>query len=141
MMKSISKRSHAFLLVLCCGLLSLSACDLLTGKPATIEERASARWELLFAGDFAGAYEYLSPGYRSSVSSVQYQKSLLLQRVEWKNAKYIESDCTETTCKVSILLGYVMRGGLPGVQSFEGNDVIKESWIKTDKVWYLVPKQ
>ena len=34
-----------------------------------------------------------------------------------------------------------MRGGLPGVQSFKGSDVIEESWIKSDNIWYLVPNQ
>lgn len=141
MIKFSFKPRHAFLAGLCFSLLLLSACTTNISNEGTIEERATARWALLFGGDFAGAYEFLSPGFRSSVSSVQYQKSLLLQRVEWTNAKYIESDCTETTCNVSILLGYVMRGGLPGVSTFEGSDVIEESWIKTDKIWYLVPKQ
>ena len=141
MVKFLSTRRNALLPGLCCSLLFLSACDVTTSSKATIEERAMARWVLLFSGDFADAYDYLSPGYRSSVPSKEYQKSLLLQRVEWTNAKYIESDCTETTCKVSILLGYVMRGGLPGVKSFEGSDVIEESWIKSDNTWYLVPEQ
>ena len=141
MAKFFFKRRHAFLPGLCCSLLLLSACATTMGTEDTIEKRATARWDLLFGGDYAGAYEFLSPGFRSSVSSLQYQKSLLLQRVVWTNAKYIESECTETTCKVSILLGYVVRGGLPGVKSFEGADVIKESWIKSDNIWYLVPKQ
>lgn len=141
MTKFSFKRRHAFIAGLCFSLLFLSACVTTTGNEGTIEERATARWELLFSGDFEGAYEFLSPGFRSSVSSAQYQKSLLLQRIEWTNATYIESECTETTCKVSISLEYVMHGGLPGVRTFEGFDVVEESWIKTDNIWYLVPKQ
>ena len=97
MTKFSFKRRHASLPGLCFSLLLLSACATTMSNESTIEERATARWELLFGGDFAGAYEFLSPGFRSSVSSVQYQKSLLLQRIEWTNAKYIESECIETT--------------------------------------------
>ena len=141
MTKFFLKRPNVFLTGLCCSLLLLSSCAITTPTDESVEERAMARWDALLSGDLAGAYEFLSPGFRSSVSSAQYQKSLLLKRVAWTNAKYIESECTETTCKVSILLGYTMRGGLPGVKSFDGNEVINESWIQSDGKWHLVPDQ
>ena len=63
--------NHVFkTLALISGLLLLSACASNTVKTSSIEERASARWEKLLSGNLAEAYEYLSPGYRSSVSSM-----------------------------------------------------------------------
>ncbi len=141
MMAFFSKHRNVFLPGFYFGLLLLSACATTTGTKQSIEERAMARWDTLLSGDLAGAYEFLSPGFRSSVPSAQYQKSLFLNRVEWTHARYIESECGETTCKVSILLAYTLRGGLPGVSSFEGSDRVEESWILSGKNWYLVPKQ
>ena len=60
-------------MVLVSGLVLLSACATSPriSPEESVKERATARWELFFSGDLAGAYEYLSPGYRTSVSSLQ----------------------------------------------------------------------
>ena len=89
----------------------------------------------------AGAYEYLSPGYRSSVSSLQYQRSLLLKRVKWTKANFIESECEEITCNVKFSLEFTVYGALPGVKAFNGTQDIEESWVLIDDVWYFVPTQ
>ena len=120
-------------------LLLLAGCATSTPKTPNVEERATARWEILLKGDLGGAYEYLSPGFRSSVSSLQYQRSILLKRVRWTSAKVKSSECEETTCSVSILLGFKVAGALPGVKSFDGTQDIAETWILTDGMWYLVP--
>lgn len=138
-MKYVTTNKFSCLIILC-GLLLLSACATSTGPEATsVEERATERWGALLSDDLAGAYEFLSPGYRSSVTSVQYQRSILLQRVQWTDAKVRGSECSDDTCEVSVLLSYKVLGGLPGVREFDGDKHIKESWIKADGVWYLVP--
>ena len=123
-----------------CALL-LSACATPVSKEIQVEQRATARWETLLSGDLAGAYEYLSPGYRSSVTSIQYQQSIVRQQVQWTSAKYLESTCEETTCNVNILLGFTVYGALPGVKSFDGTKDIEESWVLISGNWYLVPAQ
>ena len=124
-----------------CGLLLLSACATPVSTEIQVEQRATARWDTLFSGDLAGAYEYLSPGYRSSVTSIQYQQSILRQQVQWTSAKYLESTCEETTCNVKISLGFTVYGALPGVNSFDGTKDIEESWVLISGNWYLVPPQ
>lgn len=139
MNRSICKKLG--LLILASGLLMLSACATApaTSRTTAIEQRATERWEKLLSGDVAGAYEYLSPGFRSSVSSAQYQRAVLLHRVQWTGAKYKSSECNENTCDVKILLSFKIVGGLPGVKSYEGEKDIIESWILSDETWYLVP--
>jgi hypothetical protein len=117
----------------------LAGCATSTPKTPGVEDRAAARWDILLAGDLGGAYEYLSPGFRSSVSSLQYQRSVLLKRVRWTSAKVRSSECTESTCDVSVLLGYRITGVLPGVKTFDGTQDIVETWILADRMWYLVP--
>jgi hypothetical protein len=128
------------LMVVACGLLLLSACATSTSvsPESQIEERANARWEALFSGDLAGAYEYLTPAYRTSVSSLAYQRSVLLKRVVWTSAKYVESACVESICKVKFEVGFTISGAIPGVKSYKGTQKIDESWVLIDGQWYFV---
>ena len=139
MLKLFMNRRSMLVAGLCFSLVLLSACATKMSAENIIEERATARWETLLSGDLAGAYEYLSPGFRSSVPSLQYQRRLLLNKVKWTGAHYIESDCTETTCKVKISLDYTVYGAIPGVKSFDGTQEIEESWVKVNGTWYFVP--
>ena len=139
MTSSFLKRSFTILTVLCCSLLLLSACATSMKSGGNIEKRAMGRWDALLSEDVEAAYEYLSPGYRSSVSLTQYHRSLLLSKVKWTAAKYIESDCEETVCNVKILLDFTVYGALPGVKSLESKQTIEESWVLVNSSWYLVP--
>jgi len=129
------------LMVVACGLMLLSACATSTSlsPESQVEERATARWEAFFRGDLAAMYMYLSPAYRTSVSSLQYQRSILLRRVAYTSAKYVGSTCQESVCKVKIDVGYAVSGAVPGVQSFKRTQIIEESWVLIDGQWYLVP--
>jgi len=139
-MNSFNNNRRVGLMGVVCALL-LSACATPVSKEVQVEQRATARWETLLSGDLAGAYEYLSPGYRSSVTSIQYQQTILRQQVAWTSAKYLESTCEETTCNVKILVGFTVYGALPGVKSFKGTKDIEESWVLISGNWYLVPPQ
>ena len=141
MTSSFLKRSFTILTILCCSLLLLSACTSTMKSGANIESRAMGRWDALLSEDVETAYEYLSPGYRSSVSLTQYHRSLLLSKVKWTGAGYIESDCEETVCNVKISLDFTIYGALPGVKSFESKQTIEESWVLVNGSWYLVPKK
>ena len=139
MIKFFLKRRNALFITSCCSLLLLFACATTTPTENSIEKRATERWNAVLSDDLASAYEYLSPGYRSSVTLNQYIRSVLLMRVKWTGAKYVESACTETTCKVRISIDYALYGALPGVSSFNGTQTVTENWVSSDGVWYLVP--
>ena len=121
--------------------LALSACAAGTVQTAGIEERAIARWDTLLSGDLDGAYQFLSPAFRSSVSSLQYQRKLQLQKVSWTAAHYIESECSESTCKVRISLDYSLIGVLPGVRRYDGTQTVEENWVRRDGTWWMIPEQ
>ena len=127
------------LLIIIAIFLLISACAATRPSEQVVEERAMARWSALLGDDLTGAYEYLSPGYRSSVSVKNYQRALLLKKIKWNDAKFIESECEETTCKVKISLNYTAFGAVPGLKSFNGIQSIEESWVLVDRNWYMVP--
>lgn len=142
-MNGLSRIGLVRLTVTICSLMLLTACATGTVKSVspenTIEERSTKRWELFFSGDLAGVYEYFSPAYRTSVSSLQYQRSVLLKKVAWTSAEYLGSVCDETTCIVQNNVGYTAFGAVAGVQSFKGVQMIEQSWVLVDGQWYLVP--
>jgi len=119
--------------------LLLAACAATATRPEDVATRAQARWDAVTQGDFATAYQYLAPGYRSSVSSVQYQRSLLTQKVHWTGAKVIDSDCSDNTCKVSISLDFEVVKPVPGLNKYDGTQKISEDWILADGQWWYVP--
>lgn len=135
------KQGHLRIILLSGLALAVSACASIPAKEQGIPTRAQARWDALLTGDFQTAYGYLSPGYRSSVSLNDYQRKLLIQRVQWTGASYLQSDCLETTCKIRISLDYRITGALPGVRVYEGKRTITEDWIATDGQWWYVPKK
>lgn len=138
-MNKFAKDGRARLIVAACALMLLSACAAPVSKESQVEQRATARWDTLLSDDLAGAYEYLSPGYRSSVSSLQYQRAILIKPVKWISAKYKESQCEETTCTVKMTVGFTVYGALPGVKSYSGTNDVDESWVLVDGTWYMVP--
>ena len=70
---------------------------------------------------------------------MQYQRSILNQQVKWTGARYIESECGDSLCKVRISLDYILHGAVPGVKTFNGTKDIEESWVLVEGNWYLVP--
>ena len=48
------------------SVLFLTACSGISSKPASLEVRATARWDALLSTNIAEAYEYLAPGYPSA---------------------------------------------------------------------------
>ena len=119
----------------------LTACATTTSHDATPDARAQQRWDALLSEDYQGAYEYLSPGYRSSMSPVDYQRKLLLQRIRWTGAAFKQSDCLDNVCKVRISVEYKIRGALPGVPVYEGRRIIEEDWIRSGGQWWFVPEK
>ena len=138
-MKKLPITKYMNLMGLMFSLVLLSACATPVSKENQIEKRVTERWDTIFSGDLASTYGFLSPGYRSSVSSTQYQRAILTQKVKWTSAKYVDSACEETACVVRVSVGFTVYGALPGVKSFEGTQILDESWVLVDGQWYFVP--
>lgn len=104
-----------------------------------VEERARERMQYVLAEDYAAAYEYLSPGYRSGVSLNDYQRRMLGRRFQWNDAVVGKSECSEDSCKVRISIDYTIYGVLPGKDRFDSKAASVENWLRVDGTWYFVP--
>ncbi len=127
-------------LALVAGLL-LAGCAGMSKTPEdAVKERARERLDLVLADDFAGAYEYLSPGYRSGVTLANYQRKMLTRKTQWTDAVVGQSECSGDVCKVRISVDFTIFGAVPGVTRIDSKAGHLEDWVKIDGDWYLVPK-
>lgn len=121
----------------------LSACATTsTAEPENIvRERAQARWDALLTGDFATAYSYYSPGFRSATSVVDFEIGIRMRKVQYRSAEYQDQNCEKSICTVRFELGYRVAKPVPGVDNWESSSVVSEQWIKSDGEWWFLPQK
>jgi len=136
-----AKRPGVLPLVLLLSASLLGGCAAMTEKPpeAAVAERAQERIDYLLAEDYAAAYEYLSPGYRSGVSLADYQRKVLTQPTRWTAAQVGRSECSEDACKLKISVDYTIFGAVPGASRFDSKAAYEEDWVRLDGTWFHIP--
>lgn len=107
-------------------------------KKEGIEVRIQARWDGLISGDYASAWEYYSPGFRSANSAVDLEIYWRSRQVETLDATYKSHECTDTLCDVMVDMTYKVMKPVRGLDEWKNNKVIKEKWILTENEWWFV---
>lgn len=98
-----------------------------------VADLASARWEALIKGDFAKAYNYLSPGTREVMSLDLYKAKI--RGGNWKRANVDSVSCEQEQCKVLMAIEYSYRD----IKSLETR--LDEKWLRQDGKWWYVPRR
>ena len=122
-------------------LAAVSACAANPPADNVVAERAQARWDALLAGDYAAAYVYYSPGYRSSKSAVDLGMDIRTRKVKYRSAQYQDQSCEKDTCTVRVEVGYEVTKPVPGLNKWESKSIISEKWIKSDGEWWFLPQK
>ena len=135
-----ARRGRLLTLSLLACLVLLSACATTPPAETPLEARAQARWDALLAGDYASAYSYYSPGYRSSNSPVDFEISLRTRRIAWSSADVQGSECKADACTVDVKVGYRIGAPVPGITKWENFSQLKERWVRTDGQWWFLPE-
>ena len=120
----------ATLLTGCAGLFSSS-------PEERVLARSQERLELLMDREVEAAYEYASPGYRSSHTVLQYDKKFGGAKTLWQAARAAEVNCDRSTdpverCKVRVEIDYTTKS----LGYMETTDLI-ETWIYSGRDWYI----
>lgn len=144
--KTISKAtSPVTLALLSLSVLVLSGCASTATSPENPEDilisRAESRWEALLSNDYETAYSYYSPGFRSGTSVVNYAIGIRSRKVRWTSAEYKEHSCTENSCKLTFDVGYRVLKPVPGLDKWDGTNLIEETWINTGGEWWYMDKK
>jgi hypothetical protein len=106
-----------------------------------VRQRATERWTLVANHELVKAYDYLSPGYRSTHTLEQYIAFIATARMRWKSADIDTVKCDEDACDVKLMLLSTIPGPLVGRSSdMEFRAPINEKWIHGDDgQWYFLP--
>ena len=104
--------------------LFMTACATSSQSNQVIIDRAKARWDAVIAQDFETAYDYYSPGYRSSVSRFDYEFRMRQRRIEYNAAQFVSHYCEESRCTLTFQVGYgVTRRRYLGKQEADGGNL------------------
>jgi hypothetical protein len=124
-----------------CGLLAACA----TPGPrapaagATAAERAKARWTAIVEGRLDLAYDYLTPGTRSTQTRDVYVKQQAAKPVRYKTVTDAVESCEADSCIVGVDLQYEVKIPLAGVGQQTIEATIEERWVRLDGTWYYLP--
>lgn len=108
------------------------------GNPDTIDARSVERWNYLISHEAEKAYDYLTPGYRTTKPRDAYAASMNNRPVQWKAAKFVDKKCEQARCNVNIAVTYAVT--LPGVP--KANEVTSqqsETWLLVNGEWFFLP--
>jgi len=120
--------------------LVLAACSMAQVQPGQeVPERAQARWDALLEGDYAKAYSYATPGYRSSTSATDFEIEFRTRRLQYLSAEYRDHECEKSTCTVRMKVGYRIVRPAAGVPEWKSSSVIEEQWIESAGEWWSLP--
>ena len=126
------------------GLLALAGCATTqsqAARDALIQQRAQARWDALLAGDYATAYSFATPGYRSATTETDFEINMRSRRVGYVSAEYKGHSCQEALCSVEIRVGYKVVRPVAGLPEWQSTSVVEERWINSDGQWWFVPEK
>lgn len=123
--------------------LALAGCGMLVKKDedaSVIKTKSVQRWNYLIAHKADKAYDFLSPGYRVTVTRENYAAGMNNRPVSWQSVKYIDQKCDGDVCTVHLQLKYKVMVNLHGVRNIQGDSPITEHWIKESGGWYFLPR-
>jgi hypothetical protein len=105
-----------------------------------VKQRADERWKLLVDHHAVQAYEYLSPGFRSTHTLEQYVGFVASSHVQWQSAKVETPVCDDDVCTVRIFVTSIVPGRFTGLaRDITHEAPIMERWVASDGQWYFLP--
>ena len=97
------------------------------------------RWNFLIAHQGEKAYDYLTPGFRSTQDRETYATAMNNRPLQWKGVKFKRKECDADRCKVEIDVTYLLI--MPGAASkpVESTSTQTETWILVKGEWFFLP--
>jgi hypothetical protein len=105
----------------------------------TASERALARWQAIIDGKSDLAYEFLTPGVRSTKTREAYATEQARKPVRYLSVKPYDEVCEGDACTVSVEVVYELAIPLPGAGKHRMPAVLEERWIRLEGGWFHLP--
>lgn len=121
---------------------TLAACSSTGGSRkddgAVVEARALERWNFLIAHQAEKAYDYLSPGFRQTITREKYAEQKNDVAIRWKAAHVNGRRCDGDSCTVTVMIDTQVQ--MPGVgKPAPATLPVEEHWVKVERSWYYLP--
>ena len=105
---------------------------------AAVEARAAERWDFLIKHQAEKAYDYLTPGFRQTITREKYAAQKNDPATPWKSAKVSGHSCDADSCTVTVLIATEVR--LPGLAKMQSANLpTEEHWTRSGRTWYYLP--
>ncbi|HEY8010274.1 MAG TPA: hypothetical protein VIE67_04685 [Rudaea sp.] len=124
---------------LAAALMMLAGCQK-QDPAAVVKQRAVERWSLLAEGHPVKAYEYLSPGYRTTHTLDQYVAFVATARLKWRSARVVKQECEAEVCTVHLIVESTVPATLANTpRDLQLQTPLTEQWIASGGQWYFLP--
>lgn len=105
---------------------------------AAVEARATARWDLLIKHQAEKAYDYLSPGFRQTITREKYAQQKNDVAMRWQAVRVTGHECDADTCTIHLTVDAIIP--MPGIgKPTKASSPLEEHWIRVDHDWFVVP--
>jgi len=109
---------------------------------SAVEKRAVERWNLLIAHKAEKAYDYLSPGSRSTETREKYAADMNNRPVHWQTVTYVDRKCDDPdACTLQLQATYSVNMSARMGQDVQSATLVWERWIRVGGQWYYLPER
>ena len=109
---------------------------------SALEKRSVERWNLLIAHKAEKAYDYLSPGTRSTETREKYAADMNNRPVHWQSVTYVDRKCDDPdACTLQMQATYSVNMSARMGQDVQSATLVWERWIRVNGQWYYLPER
>ncbi|MDR2012547.1 MAG: hypothetical protein LBQ20_05810 [Rhodanobacter sp.] len=107
-------------------------------NPDNIDRRVVERWDYLIAHQAEKAYDYLTPGVRTTRTREDYAGAMNNRPLQWKSVKFNRKECDGDSCTAYVNITYELK--LPSTgRTTQSTRELAEKWILVQGEWYYLP--
>jgi len=109
---------------------------------SVLEKRSVERWNLLIAHKAEKAYDYLSPGTRTTESREKYAADMNNRPVHWQSVSYIDRKCDDPdACTLQMQAAFSVNMSARMGTDVQSVTLLWERWIRVNGQWYYLPER
>jgi len=109
---------------------------------STLEKRAVERWNLLIAHKAEKAYDFLTPGTRTTESREKYAADMNNRPVHWQAVTYVDRKCDDPdACTLQMQATFSVNMSARMGKDVQSVTPLWERWIRVNGQWYYLPER
>jgi hypothetical protein len=110
-------------------------------RQTALKQRVTAKWDALIRKDFATAYSFNTPAYRSLFSLDAFRRNFAVGKVVWRRIEVVDVDFKgDDAAMVGINIHFVYYQAPVG-KDIEMTTYTQEPWVQVDGQWWYLMKE